>query len=166
MLTLNLDIKFLTNCLNVGIFPKFLNFRYQGFSNDDLNEIKSLALKKEIASKFRLLKKLQLKVKQFDLINKLSFVQYGALMYLLNKQLSAVKQQKSHVLCKKFHALHASQCFPTHPNCNRNFSNYKLNFSEYDVLRFGPNHPIIPSHVNDIVIKSAIEKVFLSLNIF
>ena len=157
---LQLDILYFQRCLELRICPKFLLFRpprlkaYAKLHNIRVEILKNQiqVLRNDLSLSNRKFRKLK---SQF--CEKLTWLQSIVWITRLNqtgRKLASDTQQRHE---QKLLKLWKDQRHPV-PDSLINRSNYKLSVEETEALRYGLKHHILPKNINEIDVKSRVEK--------
>ena len=162
----SLDIKFIQSCLDLDIFPTFVNFRVPyALRNLDSGQLKRKILRNELKVKQKAYNTLN------NLINRdrekirsnLTFIQQSVLHIILNRAIRSSSAGWIRTQNNKLFNLWIRQR-PYSPTSIRNFSTYKLTVFEENALRLGLNNHICPPFVNKSEIQIAFEKLARSVD--
>ena len=158
---LQLDIQYFKDCEFLEILPKFLRVKTPKLKVYDAihSDIRTTVLRKQVAllSKELHTKRIILQSKKKKFQQTLSCLEYYSLISKVNAYVVKASQttNKHHQI--KLMTLWKSQRRST-PNCLINISHRILTIKEEEALRYGLKHHILPRSVNDISVKTAIEK--------
>ena len=156
-----LDVKYWTRCLDLGICPKFLNFkppkvkqfRYVGDLYQSVVQ-KGLCIARE--------EQLQVE-KEYNIVRKnvtdhLSLLEKGTLLKLLNEKVKSETKKFTDTHNKKLLNLWMSTR-PRSPDCLKNLSSKELSVEEQNVLYRGLKHHVLPRKIHPDQIKAEMEKL-------
>ena len=146
-----LDINFLINCKNFGVFPKFINVYLPNVDEKDMYGIKKKLRNNAIHKRIRERNDFDKKIKNVELQIKhiLSNFDWYILAKLLRRN---VKNKESTVLKtdqKEMRNLTKNSTNPfTHREVVKNLSSKQLTNEELDLLKFGLHHSLPPSRIS------------------
>lgn len=163
---LSLDISFLRNCLELQIFPQFVQFRVPyALQGVDCRPVKRKVLRVELRQKEKLLNSLKKSTSTKDLFikSRISFLRYAVLKTLISRYLRRRIATWKRTLDKKLFGLWVRQR-PRSPESIINQTDHILTVQERNALRFGLNHHIPPRSVDRYAILCSFERFVRSTN--
>ena len=145
-----LDINFLINCKNFGVFPKFINVYLPNVDEKDIYGIKKKLRQNAIHKRIRERNDFDKKIRNVELQikHKLNNFDWYILVKLLKRN---VKNKENAVLKthqKKIRNLTKNSTNPfTQREVVKNLSSKHLTNEELDLLKFGLHHSLPPSRI-------------------
>ena len=156
-----LDINYWNRCLDLGICPKFLTFKPPKVKQyRHVRDIYQNVVQKglRIAREELLEAKKAYRVVYKDIMVKLTVLEKGILMKLLNEKVKSETEKFTVIHNKKLLNLWMSSR-PRSPECLKNLSKKNLTVEEQSVLYKGLKHHVLPRKVHADQVKVEIEKV-------
>ena len=160
---LKLDINFLQNCKQLGVFPKFLIFRLPNVSNRDVFGIRKRLLRSAIHKRNKEYVQTSKELKKLE--SSLSQILSSFDLYILNQSIKSYCQKN----LRKCLSTQEKKLSSLTNNCNlpsftanetiTNLTNYELTQEETDLLKTGLFHSIAPSKLCKSDIFSTFEKI-------
>ena len=164
---LKLDIDFLNNCKQLGVYPKFLIFKLPNVSNKDAVSIRKRLLRSAINKRN---KELQHVSKDLSLSENVLFKQFSTIdFYILTKSITSHNKKsllKSlYTQQKKLSSLTKGWSLPifTANETITNLTQYQLSQEESDLLKTGLYFSIQPHKIRKSEIFTTFEKINRSL---
>ena len=157
---LKLDNIYFQNCLDLGIFPKFLKIKTPKLKvYQDLKTIHREILRKQMEEVKKEIKCVTNKMNKMreSMKSKLSFMEFAVLLSHLSRYIKKKTEDTVKIHQKKLVALWKSQRNPS-PECLINKSKKKLSVHEEEALRYGLKHHVPPPKVDEMDIKAKMEK--------
>ena len=158
---LKLDVKYLEDCDDLNICPKFLKVnpkKLLAYNNDEAIN-KAVVRRQLYEIRLKMNQKSEKYKKDFDIIaSQLGRLDGSVLKYYLERAYDDMKEKQRETHEKKLFKLWREDRFHS-PDCLINLSAAKLNIHEENVLRCGLKHHILPKRFNFEQIKVGIEKL-------
>ena len=157
-----LDIKFLTDCKNFNVCPKFLVFSIPYGNDDDHRAIRKRLLKSALQKRHKESVKFQneLSILEKNLIAALPGFDFLLLRRAVRRNVGQEMEKTSYVHRKKLKALTHNSVLPFNADETiQNLSSYELSAAEADLLKNGLSFAIPPKAVNALDIQATFEMV-------
>ena len=160
---LKLDLLYFENCQQLGICPKFLQFKLPNI--DTISKDKKCLYQRTVSLKIKeiqkVIKKCERDLWKFknNIKVRLTFLEWGTLTTLINKKVRVIIESVKIRHEKKLTKLWVEQRIKC-PESIKNFSKVKLSTIENDALRFGLKHHVLPKNLKINHFKLSIEKGF------
>ena len=157
-----LDIAFLTECRNFGVFPKFVCFPLPNVNNSDVYSIRRRLLRSAVMKRTRELRKINndLERKTTHIKNTLNSLDCSVLQRALKKNIDKKMEKIVDTHRKKIKNLTRNKAPPfTHEEVLTNLSSYKFTTEELELLKNGLNFSLKPPRINSTSVLATFEKI-------
>ena len=156
-----LHTKFLLNCQQLNIFPKFTTFNCNIANKSDEHFIKKRLLKSAVQRKDKEQRTIDLKSSEYHLRNTLSSLDFYIIFRSVNANVKKREKTIINTHVKKLSRLTENESMPfQRKEIIRNYSNYSLTEDETDILMNGLKYSIAPLTLNKTEILTTFEKIY------